>query len=99
VDIKTLYDEVQSYIDDIDPYTAGERLYSNYQKIAAYALRMTEIRNELVLMEIAGTSTPEIKKFRTMILDPTIERFDELARYESRKITAVGYEMSLEGKR
>lgn len=97
--ITDLYEEIQTYIDDVDPHNEGERLYSNYQKISAYALRMTEIRNELALMEIAGTSTPELKRFRTMILDPTIERFDELARYESRRITAVGYEISLEGKR
>lgn len=97
--INELYKEIQSYIDDVDVFSDGERLYSNYQKITAYALRMTEIRNELALMEIAGDISPGLKKFRTMILDPTIERFDKLASYESRKITAVGYEINLEGKR
>jgi hypothetical protein len=31
-----------------------------------------------------------------MIIDPTIERFDKLAAFESRKITATGLELQLE---
>lgn len=99
MDVQDLYHEVQTYIDDIDVNSDGTRLYSNYQKIAAYSLRLSEIRNEIAMAEIYGTASSELKKFRTMVLDPTLEEFKRLANFESRKITAVGYELTLEGKR
>lgn len=98
MDVAELYKEVTSYLDDINVWEEGERIYSNYQKVSGYALRLTEIHNQLALMEITGEITPELKKFRTMILDKTIERLEDLARYESRKITAMQIELNIEGK-
>lgn len=100
MDLQELYREVSSCIDDINVWEEGERIYSNYQKVTGYALRLTEIHNQLALLEITGAITPELKKFRTLILDKTIERLEEIARYESRKISAMQLEINLniEGK-
>ena len=98
MDLQELFKEVSSYIDDINVWEEGERIYSNYQKVTGYALRLTEIHNQLAFMEIQGNVTPELKKFRTMILDKTIERLEEIARYESRKISAMQLELNIEGK-
>jgi hypothetical protein len=54
------------------------------------------MHNELSLAEIAGNATPEAKKFRTMIVDPTIERLEKVASFESRKITGKQIEATLE---
>ncbi|SRR6187431_2754767 len=97
-DWEEYYREVQSYIDDINVWEDGERVYSNYQKVTGLALRLTEIRNGIAWLEISGKVTPEMKKFRTMILDPTIERFEKIANYESRKITAMQVELDLQSK-
>ncbi len=99
MDVQELYKELQSYMDDIDVNTEGARLYSNYQKVTAYSQRLAEIRNDIAMLEIYGEASPELKKFRTMVLDPTLEELKKIANYESRKITAVGYELTLEGKR
>ena len=99
MDLTELYKEVSSYVEDINVWEDGERIYSNYQKVTGYALRLSEIHNQLALMEIEGEITPQLKKFRTMILDPTIERLEKIGQYESRKITAMQIELSLEGKR
>src|SRR6266576_2196857 len=88
VDLDKLAEEVMGYIDQIQVEIDGERLYSNYQKVIAFSLRLSEIHAQIALEEIRGKATPELKKFRTMVLDPTIERFDKVATYESRKITA-----------
>lgn len=98
MEIKKLFEEVSTYLDDLNVWEDGDRIYSNYQKVTGYALRLSEIRNEISLMEIMGEATPELKKFRTMILDPTIERFDKVAQFESRKITGIQIEMNLERK-
>lgn len=94
--IQELNDEVMGYLNEIKVDLEGEHLYSNYQKVTAYCVRLTEIRNEIALMEIQGVADPELKKFRTMILDPTIDRFEKVAMFESRKITARGIEANLE---
>ena len=98
LDIDELYKEVSFYIDDIDVMAEGERIYSNYQKVVAYSLRLAELHNEIAFMEIMGKASTELKKFRTMILDPTIERFEKISSYESRKLTAMQIELNLEGK-
>lgn len=95
-DIDVLYKEVAKYLAETDVSTDGERLYSNYERATAILLRLQEIRNDLSYLEVTGRATPELKKFRTMILDTTIDRFQEVARYESRKITARAIEMQLE---
>src|SRR5688572_28590862 len=89
MDLADLYREVQSCLDDIDVWQEGERLYSNYQKVTGYLLRLSEIHNQLSLLEITGQPDQQLKKFRTMILDPTIERLEKIGQYESRKITAM----------
>jgi hypothetical protein len=98
LDVLELYKEVSTYLDDLNVWEDGERIYTNYQKVTGYAIRLTELRNEISLAEITGEATPELKKFRTMVLDPTIERFDRVAQFESRKITGIQIEMNLERK-
>lgn len=95
LDLDALAEEVMGYIDDLKQGIEEDHLYSNYQKVTAYILRLTEIHNQLSLMEIRGVPVAELKKFRTMILDPTIERFEKVASYESRKITARQIEADL----
>lgn len=96
MDVDVLFKEVMAYIDDIQVDVEGDRIYSNYQKVTAFSLRLSEIHNEIALAEIKGEATQELKKFRTMILDPTIERFEKVAAYESRKITAKALEANLD---
>jgi len=91
-----LFEEVMNYLEDIDVDNDGEHLYSNYQKIAGYSIRLTELHNQILLLEITGRADSELKKFRTLILDTTLERLDKLAQFESRKLTAKSLEMSLD---
>lgn len=61
-------------------------------------MRLQQIHNDLAFMEIEGDLDGRLKKFRTMILDPTIERFEKLASFESRKITATQLEWEIQKK-
>lgn len=99
LDWKQLAAEVNSYVEDINVWEEGERIFSNYQKVVGYILRLTEIRNDLALLEIEGDIEPQLKKLRTLVIDPTIERLEKVANYESRKITAMQIELDMEGKR
>lgn len=94
--VESLAKEVFKYVSELQADIEGEHLYSNYQKVTAYILRLQEIHNEISLMEISGEAGPELKKFRTTIVDPTIERFEKVAAFESRKITAKQIELNLE---
>jgi hypothetical protein len=94
--VDTLVKEVMAYLDDVQVEIEGDHLYSNYQKVTAYTLRLQEIHNQISLEEIRGNASQELKKFRTMILDPTIERFEKVAAFESRKITAKALEANLD---
>lgn len=94
--VEQLAEEVMGYLREIKVDIDGDRIYSNYQKVTAYCLRLTEIHNEIALMEIQGIADNELKKFRTMVLDPTIDRFEKVAAFESRKITAKSLEMQLD---
>lgn len=96
--LEALAEEVMGYVSDIDVENSGEHIYSNYQKVVGYILRLTEIHNEIALMEITGRADSELRRFRTMIVDPTIERFEKVSAFESRKITALSMEMNLERK-
>lgn len=97
LDVSDLATEVMGYLADIDVVEdTGDHIYSNYRKVTAYAIRLTEIHNQIALLEILNEASPELRKFRTMILDKTIERLEDIARYESRKITAISLEMNLE---
>ena len=91
-----LIGEVQGYISLVTNGLNDDHLYTNYQRVTSFALRLTEIRNQIAELEIKGEADTSLKKFRTMILDPTIERFDKIATYESRKITARKIELDLE---
>lgn len=95
-ELKSLWDEVNDYVKLIEVGEEGEHLWDNYQRVTAILMRLQDIRNQLVKEEIFGSPTPEAKKFRTLILESTIERFDKLASFESRKITAKGLEIQLE---
>jgi len=96
MDIVELYKEVAAYVADLDVDIDGEHLWSNYQKVSGILIRLSQIRNELAYLEVIGKASPEAKKFRTMVLDPSIERFDKVAAFESRKITAKQIESNLE---
>lgn len=87
--------EVNSYVEDINVWEDGERIWSNYQKVAGYILRLQEIRNDIALQEIEGDVDPQLKKLRTLVIDPTIERLEKVASYESRKLTALQMEHEL----
>lgn len=98
MDLEDLIAEVTDYLESIDVNRDGDRLYTNYQEIVAITVRLQQIHNDLVREELLGNSDAALKKFRTMILDPTIERFDKIAAFESRKITAKQIEFELERK-
>jgi hypothetical protein len=94
--IEQLADEVIELLKSIDLENEGPTMIYNYQKVAAKGLRLSEMHNDIALMEIYGTASNELKRLRTMVIDPTIERIDKIAAYESRKITAKGIERDLE---
>jgi hypothetical protein len=88
--------ELDGLIKEIKVGEEGEHLWDNHQRVSAIALRLSEIHNEIANLEILGEDWPEIKKFRTLVVDPTIDRLDKIAAFESRKITAKQMEMNLE---
>lgn len=95
-DLLVIYQaEIDGLIKEINIDEDGEHLWSNYQKITAITIRLAEIHNEIAYLEIQGTDWPELKKLRTLILDPTIERLERVAAFESRKLTAMQLEMNL----
>lgn len=96
MDIVELYKEVEGYLNDLNVEHEGEHLWSNYETVTGILVRLTQIHNDLSYLEVTGRATPEAKKFRTMIVDPTIERFEKVAAYESRKITAKQIEAQME---
>lgn len=96
MNIDELYKEVVAYLNDIDVTEDGAHLWDNYEKITSILIRLTQIRVELAWEEINGRSAVEAKKFRTMIVDPAIERVGDVARYESRKISARQIEAQME---
>ena len=100
MDINSLIQEIIGYTNSIDVTEEGDHLYSNYEEIVAISWRLQEIHNEIAVLEIQGLATTVIRKFRTMILDPTQDRLHDLGVFESRKITAKRqeWEMSREGK-
>lgn len=95
LDIEQLADEVMQALAAIDLNVEGEHLYSNYQNIVAWSLRLTELQTMISLEELRGGATPEMKKFRTAVLVPVIERLDKVSAFESRKITAKVAEIQM----
>lgn len=96
MDVEELYQEIKIYLESVDITSDGEHLWSNYQEATGILVRLTQIRTDISMLEITGQASPELKKFRTMIIDPTIERFEKIAAYESRKITARQIESQMD---
>ena len=96
MDISKLREEIDEYVKLIEVGEEGEHLWDNYQRVSSISMRLQQVHNDIAYLEIFGDASPELKKFRTLIVDPTIERFDKLAQFESRKITAKGIEIQLE---
>lgn len=96
MDLDLLELEVQTYIENLKEEIEDDRLWADYKRVTGYALRLSEIHNQIAKLEYRGKAPTELKKFRTMILDPTIERFDKIATYESRKLTAKRLEFDME---
>lgn len=97
-EIKILREEIDEYVKLIEAGEDGESLWENYQRVTSICMRLQQIHNDLAYMEIMGDASTEAKKFRTLIVDPTIERFDKLASFESRKITAKQLEWEMSRK-
>jgi len=95
-ELKSLREEIDEYVKGLEVGDEGGHLWDAYQSVTGILMRLQQIRNDLAYDEITGNLPSDLKKFRTMILDPTIERFDKLAQFESRKITAKGLEIQLE---
>lgn len=95
-ELKSLREEIDEYVKFIEAGDEGDHMWDNYQKVVSISMRLQQIHNDLAYLEILGQASTELKKFRTLIIDPTIERFDKLAQFESRKITAKGLEIQLE---
>lgn len=96
IDVEVLYEEVAGYLDNLTSDSEGEHLWSNYETVTGILIRLTQMRNELAYLELINdTPDPKLKKFRTSILEHSIERFEKIALYESRKITAKAIEDNL----
>jgi hypothetical protein len=89
-----LQSEVDDLLATIDVTDTG--LMDNYQRVVAIILRLQGMHNDISNLEIYGQASPELKKFRTLIVDPTIERLEKVAQFESRKLTARQMELQLE---
>ena len=96
MDIEKLYKEIEGYYKSIENMTDGEHLIDRYQQVVAIMIRVAHLRSEFAYKEVIGQAAPHEKKFRTMILDPFIERLQEVARYESRAISAKEIEAKME---
>lgn len=88
--------EIEGLLKEIDIDEDGGHLWDNYQRVTAVTIRLSEMHNEISYMEIMGTDWPEIKKLRTLVIDPTIDRLEKVAAFESRKITAKQMEFEME---
>lgn len=96
MDIDKIHAEIEGYYESLENMNEGEHIWESYQHVVSIMLRVGHIRSEIAWLEVKGSATPAEKKFRTMILDPFIERLQEVARYESRKITAKALEANME---
>jgi hypothetical protein len=96
LDLEALISEVTDYLESINVGEDGEHLHTNYQEVVAITVRLQQIHNDIVREEIYGNADAALKKFRTALLDPTIERLDKVAAFESRKITSRQIEFEME---
>lgn len=83
-------------LESIDLDNPDPSIVSTFKQVTGYLIRCQEIHNQIAMEEIYNRASPELKKFRTMVLDPTIERFEKVANFESRKITAMQVELQLD---
>ncbi len=99
MDVAGLYSEVSELLNSVEVGAVGDHLWSNYQDTVAISMRLQEIHNEIAYKEITGEASSELKKLRTMIIDPAIERLDKVGSFESRKITGqqMEWEMTKKG--
>lgn len=69
---------------------------TGYQEATAFLKRLQFIHNKLAMMEVNSISTLRTRKFRTLVVDKTIDFLEKVASYESRKLTAkqLEWEMS-----
>ena len=98
MNLDKIYEEVYGYLDSLNVDEDGEHLWTNYETITAILIRLTQIRTDLAYLELTGEASPQHKKFRTAILEDVINRFEKVAMYESRKITARHIEYDMERK-
>lgn len=96
IDVDTLYEEVSRYVAETDVRSDGERLISTYEDVVAVIVRLQQIKNDIAYLELLGDATPAHKKFRTTILEHTIDMFKTVAAFESRKLTAKRIELELD---
>lgn len=96
MELEAFMNELRGYREQLNVDRDGEHLHSNYQEVMAVMWRVSSIREEIAYLELTGGASPNIKKFRTMILDPFIEQLHDMATYESRKITAKSIEAKIE---
>lgn len=89
-----LQDEVDQLLATID--VSDESFLDNYQRVVAIIIRLQGIHNDIANLEIFEEASPQLKKFRTLVIDPTIERLEKVAAFESRKLTAKQLELQLE---
>lgn len=94
--VQNLKQEVDNHLALLDVAHDGEHLWSNYEIAIGIILRLGALHNDIAYLELLGEATPEQKKFRTMVIDPTIERVEKVAAFESRKITARQIEAQLD---
>lgn len=92
--LSRLQEEVDDLMATID--VTDEGLMDNYQRVVAIILRFQGMHNDIVNLEIFGQASPELRKFRTLVIDSSIDRLEKVAAYESRKLTAKQMELQLE---
>jgi len=89
-----LQEEVDTLLGTID--VTDDALMENYQRVVAVIVRLQQIHNDISVLEIYGQASNELKKFRTLVIDPTVDRLEKVAAFESRKLTARQMELQLE---
>jgi hypothetical protein len=96
MNIEELFAEVEGYVENFDLNSEGDRIFSRFQEATAILQRLTEVKNQIAFRELTGKASPQEKKFRTTILQNTIDLFEKISVFESRKITAKHVEAQIE---
>lgn len=98
MNITELWDEVETYLKQVNVHEDGEHVWTNYENVVAIIMRLQEIHNQIAMEEISVPQPygGDLKKFRTTILDPTLDRLEKVAAFESRKMTGKQIESQLD---